>query len=123
MAITTAKVTGIKQVIARTPPIQGKLLNTTIPAAHFTSTDVLNSMVAAKGIPVSVRTRPSIPNAYLVKTGWAVRPTTKTIRDKIIASRAEILRTQGASAVETATKWYTYAVAKCPIEVYDHEGN
>jgi hypothetical protein len=65
----------------------------------------------------------SMPNAYLVKTGWAVRSATKTIGDKIIAARAEIIRTQEPSAVETATKWYTYVVAKCPIEVYDHEGN
>ncbi|RSL69673.1 hypothetical protein CEP54_002193 [Fusarium duplospermum] len=39
MTITTAKVAGVKQVIACTPPIQGKLPNATIAAAHFAGAD------------------------------------------------------------------------------------
>ncbi|KAM0228562.1 hypothetical protein ACHAPO_010640 [Fusarium lateritium] len=39
MTITTAKVAGVKQVIACTPPIQGKLPDATIAAAHFAGAD------------------------------------------------------------------------------------
>ncbi|KAJ4116107.1 hypothetical protein NW768_011079 [Fusarium equiseti] len=39
MTITTAKVAGVKQVIACTPPIQGQLPNATIAAAHFAGAD------------------------------------------------------------------------------------
>ncbi|RMJ13978.1 hypothetical protein CDV36_006343 [Fusarium kuroshium] len=39
MTITTAKVTAVKQAIACTPSIQGKLLNATIAAAHFAGVD------------------------------------------------------------------------------------
>ncbi|RSM17073.1 hypothetical protein CDV31_004131 [Fusarium ambrosium] len=39
MTITTAKVTAVKQAIACTPSIQGKLLNATIVAAHFAGAD------------------------------------------------------------------------------------
>ncbi|KAH6955699.1 histidinol dehydrogenase-domain-containing protein [Ilyonectria sp. MPI-CAGE-AT-0026] len=39
MTITTAKVAGVKQVIACTPPIQGQLPNATVAAAHFAGAD------------------------------------------------------------------------------------
>ncbi|KAJ4107988.1 hypothetical protein NW760_008841 [Fusarium oxysporum] len=39
MTITTAKVAGVRQVIACTPPIQGQLPNATIAAAHFAGAD------------------------------------------------------------------------------------
>ncbi|KAJ4178246.1 hypothetical protein NW755_013347 [Fusarium falciforme] len=39
MTITIAKVAGVKQAIACTPPIQGKLPNATISAAHLAGAD------------------------------------------------------------------------------------
>ncbi|KAF3762029.1 histidinol dehydrogenase [Cryphonectria parasitica EP155] len=39
MTITTAKVAGVKQIIACTPPIQGQLPNATVAAAHFAGAD------------------------------------------------------------------------------------
>ncbi|KAG5756758.1 hypothetical protein H9Q70_000644 [Fusarium xylarioides] len=48
MTITTAKVAGVKQVIACTPPIQGKLPNATIAAAHFAGADEIFILGEAK---------------------------------------------------------------------------
>ncbi|KAI8961966.1 histidinol dehydrogenase [Daldinia sp. FL1419] len=39
MTILTAKVAGVKHVIACTPPIQGKIPNATVAAAHFAGAD------------------------------------------------------------------------------------
>ncbi|KAM5343271.1 hypothetical protein ACJ41O_014237 [Fusarium nematophilum] len=59
MTITTAKVAGVKQVIACTPPIQGKLPNATIAAAHFAGADeifILGGTQAVAAMAVGTET-------------------------------------------------------------------
>ncbi|KAM0550250.1 hypothetical protein ACHAPJ_009099 [Fusarium lateritium] len=59
MTITTAKVAGVKQVIACTPPIQGKLPNATIAAAHFAGADeifVLGGTQAVAAMAIGTET-------------------------------------------------------------------
>ncbi|KAG5759250.1 hypothetical protein H9Q72_012616 [Fusarium xylarioides] len=59
MTITTAKVAGVKQVIACTPPIQGKLPNATIAAAHFAGADeifILGGTQAAAAMAIGTET-------------------------------------------------------------------
>ncbi|WAO90391.1 Histidinol dehydrogenase [Fusarium falciforme] len=52
MTITTAKVAGVKQVIACTPLIQGKLPNATISAAHFAGADEIFVIGGTEAIAV-----------------------------------------------------------------------
>ncbi|KAL6402805.1 putative reverse transcriptase [Ilyonectria robusta] len=61
----------------------------------------------------------AIPQASRTKTGWAIRPANLDIRNKIINEEACWAPALGATAVELATKWITYAVPECPRTLTD----
>jgi histidinol dehydrogenase len=50
MTITTAKVAGVKEVIACTPPSQGQLPDATIAAAHFAGADEIHILGGTQAI-------------------------------------------------------------------------
>jgi len=50
MTITTAKVAGVREVIACTPPSQGKLPDATIAAAHFAGADEIHILGGTQAI-------------------------------------------------------------------------
>ncbi|KAL2281064.1 hypothetical protein FJTKL_12084 [Diaporthe vaccinii] len=56
-----------------------------------------------------------IPEVTHTKTGYAIRPASKTVRDKIIAGKEEVIRACGAQEVSLPAKWHTYAVPDVPF--------
>ncbi|KAF2021828.1 histidinol dehydrogenase [Aaosphaeria arxii CBS 175.79] len=50
MTVTTAKVAGVKEIIACTPPILGQLPNATVAAAHFAGADEIHILGGTQAI-------------------------------------------------------------------------
>src|SRR5690606_26595641 len=58
-----------------------------------------------------------IPDIHHTKTGLAIRPRSKEIRQKILAKEQELGRHLRAEKIELPTTWYNYAVPHCPTRL------
>ena len=55
-----------------------------------------------------------IPDIHHTPTGFAIRPRTKYIQQKILAKEQELGRCLRATKIELPTKWYNYVIPNCP---------
>ena len=66
----------------------------------------------------------NIPSASAIKTGWAITPASKTIRDELLSQEKQALMMQAVDgmSVRTPEQWLNYAVQNVPSSYRTYAG-
>lgn len=85
----------------------------------WTKSPMTIRLMIAQALDLPAKT---VPQAWLVKTGWAVRPADLITHAKILEAEPRLTALLGAEKIEISQKWHTYVVKGCPRTIQDHLG-
>ncbi|KAH6988655.1 hypothetical protein EDB80DRAFT_654858 [Ilyonectria destructans] len=85
----------------------------------WTKSPMTIRLMIAQALDLPAKT---VPQAWLVKTGWAVRPADLITHAKILEAEHRLTALLGAEKIEISQKWHTYVVKGCPRTIQDHLG-
>lgn len=79
----------------------------------------------ARGLATIGITAQDIPDITAIRTGWAIRPASAGVRDKLMApeNRLRVQQLLNAEKVELPVLWYSYALSGIPATFSSYDGN
>ncbi|KAF6810377.1 hypothetical protein CPLU01_15321 [Colletotrichum plurivorum] len=64
-----------------------------------------------------------IPHIYHITTGYSLKPRNKEVQQSFLNNKQKLADCLGAFRTETPTKWFTYAIPRCPFRLQSLDGD
>ncbi|KAK2738280.1 hypothetical protein CKAH01_18784 [Colletotrichum kahawae] len=64
-----------------------------------------------------------VPHIYHITTGYSIKPINKQVQQSLLINKQKLANCLGAFKIETPTQWFTYAVPRCPFQLWSLDGD